>query len=106
MAVTRSNARDQLIMAQALYEASFVLRNREPAYLREPSNANDMELMLWTLFPSMAMIYRSQDLRRRAHMLGFRPDVSQPPPSDDDMIEFILANEPTATFMMPPKSKD
>jgi hypothetical protein len=93
--------RDDLIIAQALFEAAYLLRNREPAHLRQPANARDMEKILFTQYPGLARAYAFQHLLGRAMDLGYQPVVGEKV-SEEVLVEFILSKDPGASFVGDP----
>lgn len=92
--------RDDAIIAQALFEAAYLLRNREPAHLREPSNAKDMERILFARYPGSAFAYAHRHLLGRAIALGYHPPVGEI--HEDVLVEYILSKDPGATFVSKP----
>lgn len=67
-AITRSIQRDEYIMAQALYVAIRTMEAVEPDYHREPSNIEDMKLILATRFPSYQHLFDQQEKLRAANL--------------------------------------
>jgi hypothetical protein len=89
--------RDDLIIAQALFEAAYLLRTRQPEHLQQPSNARDMERILFARYPSHARYLARQHLLGRAIDLGFRSEAGLIDPHD--LVEFILGKDPGARFV-------
>ena len=90
--ITRSTARDSYIMAQALFVAMGVLRERDHPF-KELSNADDMEAILDKLWPDMKALFISQELRRRAYLAGYAPKADEMPATDDELVEWLVRNE-------------
>lgn len=94
---TEITSRDDFIVAQALFEAAYLLRTREPKHLREPSNARDMEKILYGRYRHHIRCLTMQHLLKRAFDLGFTPEAG--PILEEDLVEIILARDPGATFL-------